>query len=153
LSDPSINSIVLTLWRFISHVDQSKIEIVNINRINLMLEKVPHWALILFCGATIVLLGWVDYIIVPHTSEDFFYLLPIMAVAWYVGFRPGIGLAVFAALVCFFSISPENKLSTVTFVLIWNSLSIGTIFVIVSSVFLFLMKGFSNWQKWSVWIH
>jgi diguanylate cyclase (GGDEF)-like protein/PAS domain S-box-containing protein len=85
----------------------------------------------------VLLIGVLDYLTGDNYALDFFYLLPILLVTWFVGTKTGVVTAVFAALTMSIAswISSQSSLSLAT--VLWNNvleLAIFLLFIALLSV-------------------
>jgi diguanylate cyclase (GGDEF)-like protein/PAS domain S-box-containing protein len=85
----------------------------------------------------VLLIGVLDYLTGDNYALDFFYLLPILLVTWFVGTKTGVATAVFAALTMSIAsrISSQSSLSLAT--VLWNNvleLAIFLLFIALLSV-------------------
>ena len=84
-----------------------------------------------FALVSILALGVLDYLSGPNIAFSPFYLLPLSIVAWKVGTRRAIGLAVLAALTWLFADLAAGADYSNPVVPIWNTIARFSVFVLV----------------------
>lgn len=72
-------------------------------KINRNLEKFDTGTLALNCLLMVIVLGWLDYATGFEISFSFFYLLPILLAAWYIGLRYSILITTLSLLTWLFT--------------------------------------------------
>jgi diguanylate cyclase (GGDEF)-like protein len=70
-----------------------------VQRLTTRLEHISPWAAGLISLALLVLIGALDYLLVPTLSLGLFYLIPISIAAWFSGRRIGIGFSLLSGAV------------------------------------------------------
>ena len=93
----------------------------------------------------IALLGIVDYLTVEEFKLTLFYLMPISFVAWLVGRKAGIALALVSALTWMVA----NNYTAINFFTMWNVATSLGFFLIISILFSKLRQMFDNIQDLS----
>ena len=80
----------------------------------------PFWAIASFIA--IALIGIVDYFTGYEISLSLFYLIPISAIAWFVGIGPGIWASAVCTLVWVAGDIAAEQVYFYTFIYAWNAL-------------------------------
>ena len=101
-------------------------------RLDQWLTAAPPWFVLLLCMLGVIVLGRMDAIIQPHTSEDFLYVVTVMVASWYVGRGAGIALAIFAAALWFLLSFMDNQLVNSYLLRVWDAFSLLVIYLIVA---------------------
>ncbi len=83
-------------------------------------KEKPFWAIASFIA--IVLIGIVDYLTGFEIALSLFYLIPIVAIAWFVGIGPGIWASAVCTLVWIAGDIAAEQVYFYTFIYSWNAL-------------------------------
>jgi len=82
----------------------------------------------------VLLLGFIDSLIDYRVSFSIFYVIPVVLVTWYAGFRIGIIFSILSSIVWFFATITSHDNRMPISIMSWNSTVRLGFFIIISSI-------------------